>query len=257
MSKPLPTLFVSHGAPDLLLTEHAVLDVWRDTAARLPRPEAVVVVSAHWVSGSIGITAAESPTTIHDFGGFPDALYDIRYPAPGNPALAAEIETLLLAEGLGAHRDGTHGLDHGAWVPLSVMYPGADIPVVQVALPAGGLELCLRLGAALAPLRERDVLILGSGGSVHNLREMNRLDRTDEWAARFEAWLQQAVETGDPGRLVKPEHHPREMARAHPTLEHFAPLPVVWAAGASSGNGRRIHHGFTHGNLGMSIYLFA
>lgn len=257
MKTLLPSLFLSHGAPDILLSEHEAVPALRALGERLPRPRAVVIVSAHWVDEPVGITVGEQLPTIHDFGGFPETLYALRYPARGDDVLSAEVLRRLAGHGMAAQLRGQRGLDHGAWIPLMIMYPEADIPVVQVALPGGAPDELVRLGTALAPLRREGVLIIGSGGSVHNLRALDTAGgHTDDWAVRFEHWLFEAVEGNHFERLISPADFPSTFRRAHPTLEHYAPLVVAWAAGDREAPGRRIHHSFSYGNLGMSCFEF-
>ena len=170
----LPSLFISHGSPMLALQPGASGPALRRLAAELPRPKAIVVVSAHWESDQLLVTGSAAPQTWHDFGGFPPELFAVQYPAPGNPQLAAQIVGLLQADGLDAQLDERRPFDHGTWVPLSLMYPAADIPVVQVSLPSRmGPALQTRVGHALASLREQAVLLIGSGSITHNLGELN------------------------------------------------------------------------------------
>ena len=252
----IPSLFLSHGAPDLLLSHEPAVQVLQELPARLPRPLAVVVCSAHWTADPVGITGPGDLTTIHDFSGFPDALYKERYPARGDAGLTDRIGQLLDAAGI-AHSTHPHrGLDHGAWVPLKLMYPLADLPVAQVSLPAGDLAAYAQLGAALAPLSQEGILVIGSGGSVHNLRALRPGAPPDDWALAFELWLQDAVEGNAFDRLLAVEAQPAELRLAHPSLEHLAPLLFAWAAGGQDRPGRRFAHGFTYGNLGMSGYAF-
>jgi 4,5-DOPA dioxygenase extradiol len=256
MSQPMPTLFLSHGAPDILLSDHPSAAVLRTLAARLPPPRGILVVSAHWTDDPVGITGDGELATIHDFGGFPDALYAERYPAHGDRALSERVEALLRAARIPHRRHATRGLDHGAWVPLKLAYPQADIPVIQVSLPAGALDASGSLGSALAPVTREGVLVIGSGGSVHNLRALKRSGPPDPWASRFEEWLAETVEGNDLPRLLTAASHPPDMRMAHPTIEHLAPLVVAWTAGAGDLPGRRFAAGFTYGNLGMSCYVF-
>jgi len=256
MNKPMPSLFISHGAPDILLSKHEAVDAMRSLAARLPRPRAIVIISAHWADDPIGITTGERLPTIHDFGGFAEELYAMQYPVMGDDELSIEIAQRLKAQGFAHQLHGQRGLDHGAWIPLMAMYPNADIPTVQVSLPIGTLQEHVKLGKALAPLRGEGVLIIGSGGSVHNLRALNVQGKTDEWAAQFEQWLCQAVEGNHLDWLTSPHKFPEAFRRAHPTLEHYTPLIVAWSAGEYNMPGRRIHHSFSHGNLGMSFFEF-
>ena len=198
---------------------------------------------------------AAQPRTIHDFAGFPRELYEIRYPAPGAPELAQRIVALLADAGLAAATDARWGLDHGAWVPLALMYPQADIPVVQLALqPALGPRHHFELGRALAPLREEGVLILGSGGATHNLRELGAPDTPPPpWARGFSDWLEQTVGVGDDAALLDYRARAPQAARNHPSEEHLLPLFVAAGAG---GRGRRVHTSTTYGSLMMDFYRF-
>lgn len=190
----LPSLFVSHGAPDILLSEHEAAGALRDLGRRLPEPRAILIVSAHWVDNPVGITAGRLLPTLHDFGGFPDALYRMQYPAKGDDALSADVARRLQEKGLESRLHDARGLDHGAWIPLTIMYPEARIPVVQVSLPTGSLADAAQMGAALAPLRHQGALVVGSGGSVHNLRTLKLNREPDDWAIDFEQWLLNVIE---------------------------------------------------------------
>lgn len=257
-TRPLPTLFISHGAPDLILSDHVALDAQRTIAARLPKPRTIVIVSAHWMDEPVGITDAGPLATLYDFTGFPDALYSVHYPASGDATLSKQVERHLNHHGITTRRHAQRGLDHGAWLPLMIMYPQADIPIVQIALPRGSLDALTELGHALAPLREQDTLIIGSGGSTHNLRALKLHGGPDAWAEEFEHWLYETVEGNHFERLLSfAELPPTVVKHAHPTLEHYAPLIVAWAAGNPARPGRRIHHSFSYGNLGMSCFEFA
>lgn len=256
MSLILPALFVSHGAPDILTRPQGSGAALRALGHRMPGPRGIVIVSAHWISDPVGITVGKRLETIHDFTGFPEDLYTLQYPARGDDDLSRKIAAALLARNLDNELVQARGLDHGAWIPLYFMYPDARIPVVQVSLPAGSLQDLAELGKALAPLRREGLLIIGSGGSVHNLRALNRDGRTDEWALEFEAWLHETVENNHFERLSRAQEFTTTFRQAHPTLEHYAPLIVVWAAAGVDQPGRRIHHGFDYGNLGMSCFEF-
>jgi len=256
MSGPLPTLFISHGAPDILIRHQASVETLRELGQRFPDPRAIVVVSAHWIHDPVGITLAEQLATIHDFGGFPSDLYRVQYPASGDDDLSREIARALDAQGITNELVPERGLDHGVWIPLSFMYPDARIPVIQVSLPAGSLQDLSDLGEALAPLSGEGVLVIGSGGSVHNLGALNRQGPTEAWAVEFENWLLEAVEQGHFEWLIQEQWFPLNFRHAHPTLEHYAPLVVAWAAGGADRPGRRIHHSFDYGNLGMSFFTF-
>lgn len=252
----LPVLFVSHGSPRVLQTEAEDTRSLRKLSEQVPRPQAIVVVSAHWIDSPVGISSSEQLSTIHDFGGFAAELYQKQYPARGDAALSQRIADLFSKRGIEARLDPSRGLDHGAWVPLMLMYPEADIPVVQVSLPAGSLQQQVEIGEALQPLRDEGVLIIGSGGSLHNLSEMNATGITDPWAEDFEEWLRQSIEENQFDKLISPEEFPADFPRAHPSIEHYVPIIVAWAAGDRHLPGKRIHHSFAYGNLGMSHYLF-
>lgn len=256
MTSHHPALFISHGAPDFILTQHAAVTALRELGERFTKPRAIVVISAHWSRLPVGITAGATHQTIHDFSGFPDALYRLSYPAQGDPDLAARIAEQLGAHGIDSQLIADRGLDHGAWIPLLLSYPQADIPVIQVSLPSGDLQACARLGEALGPLREQGILIIGSGGSVHNLAMLNREERIDSWAGEFESWLQESVEGNHFDNLLSAEQMAPRFRAAHPTMEHFSPLVTAWAAGDQTRPGKRFHHSFMYGTLGMSMFEF-
>jgi 4,5-DOPA dioxygenase extradiol len=256
MPQGLPTLFLSHGAPDILLRETAAAKFLSGLGAELSEPKAIVIISAHWIDDPVGITTGERLKTIHDFGGFPESLYQITYPAKGDDALSERIAFLLATAGIENQLIGDRGLDHGAWILLRLMYPDARIPVVQVSLPTGTLNEHAALGEALSPLRNEDVLIIGSGSTVHNLRSLNRENRTDPWAEEFEEWLKEAIEGNHFDWLIDREVLPSNFRQAHPTIEHYVPLVVAWAAGGSDIPGKRIHQSFDYGNIGMGMYAF-
>jgi 4,5-DOPA dioxygenase extradiol len=197
------------------------------------------------------------PQTIHDFSGFPRALYQLAYPAPGAPELAQRAVGLLAQAGIDAALDNSWGLDHGAWVPLMLMYPAADIPVLQIALqPQRGPDHHFELGRALAPLRDEGVLILGSGGATHNLRELGAPDSPPPaWAVEFSAWLNDTITAGQTDALLNYRRLAPHAARNHPTEEHLLPLFVA-AGAASTGRGRQVHTSTTYGSLMMDAYAF-
>lgn len=257
MSTRLPALFLSHGAPTLPLdTGHPTHRFLKDLGKELPRPRTILVVSAHWDTQRPAFSAAAHPETIHDFGGFPQELYALRYPAPGSPELVQEAAGLLRQAGFDPQADPQRGLDHGAWVPLLLMYPQADVPVVQLSLQtAAGADHHLALGEALAALRERGVLLVASGGATHNLREFFRPvpGQDESYVAEFSAWLKDVLERGDRASLLHYRKLAPQAARAHPTEEHF--LPVLVAAG-SGGTGKRIHSALTGASLAMDAYRF-
>jgi 4,5-DOPA dioxygenase extradiol len=256
MADKQPTLFISHGAPDFVLTDHIAKRTLSQLGQTLASPKAIIIISAHWTNSPIGITSATSHRMIYDFSGFPEALYQIHYPAIGDPALAIQISQQLEASGFSVNLDQERGLDHGAWIPLMLIYPAAAIPVIQISLPRGSLREAAKLGEALTPFREQGMLIIGSGGSVHNLRAMNREGRTDVWAKKFEYWLQQNVEGNRFDRVINPKQFTPLFDQAHPTPEHFTPLIIAWAAGNKTKPGRRFHQSYMYGNIGMAMYAF-
>ncbi|MBJ9978263.1 dioxygenase [Pseudomonas sp. S75] len=253
----LPSLFISHGSPMLALHHGASGPALASLAAALPRPRAILVVSAHWESRELVVTSSPRPQTWHDFRGFPAALYEVRYPAPGSPQLASEIVERLGQAGLLAHLDNQRPLDHGAWVPLSLMYPEADIPVLQLSLPSHrGAALQVQVGQALSGLREQGVLLVGSGSITHNLGELDwhaGPDSIEPWARSFRDWVVQRLTEGDTAALLDYRELAPHAVRNHPSDEHL--LPLFFAMGA----GERfavVHQGFTLGALGMDIYRF-
>jgi len=257
----LPTLFVSHGAPSFALDPGLAGPGLTALGATLPRPSAVLVVSPHWMTASPVVGTVALPETIHDFGGFAPALYQLSYPAPGHSALAEQAARLLSDAGWPVGTDSRRGLDHGAWVPLMHLFPGADIPVFQVSLPAQlDAEGAWALGRALAPLAGQGVLIVGSGSLTHNLFEFRGGHGDDEpYVQAFAAWVREAVEQGDGARLRRTLVDAPDAQRAHPTAEHFWPLLV--AAGASdTGDGPApasvVEGGIAHGMLAMDSYVF-
>lgn len=257
----LPALFVSHGAPTLILDEVPARQFLQDYGATLPRPQAILVISAHWETAGPALTASARPDTIHDFFGFPPALYELRYPAPGAPTLATQIAGRLTAAGYAVTLDPERGLDHGAWVPLKLLFPDADIPVLQLGLPSqySPAEL-VALGQALAPLRAEGVLIIGSGSVTHNLAAFGRHQLNDappDWVSAFADWLTRAIEDGRTQDLLDYRHHAPHAVRNHPTEEHFLPLFVALGAAGAQARGRCIHASYSYGVLAMDVYAFA
>ncbi|MFJ2340406.1 DODA-type extradiol aromatic ring-opening family dioxygenase [Pseudomonas protegens] len=253
----LPSLFISHGSPMLALEAGASGPALARLAAELPRPRAILVVSAHWESSDLRVSCNPHPETWHDFGGFPAALFAVQYPAPGDPELAAQVVELLQAEGLPAQLDSQRPFDHGTWVPLSLMYPQADIPVVQLSLPSRlGPALQTRIGHALAGLREQGVLLIGSGSITHNLRDLDwhaGPESVEPWAKAFRDWMIDKLAADDQAALHDYRQQAPNAVRSHPSDEHL--LPLYFARGAG-GKFSVAHQGFTLGALGMDIYRF-
>ncbi len=256
----LPSLFVSHGAPTLPLDACPAREFLKSLGARLPRPRAVLAVSAHWDNREPTVNRVAVNQTIHDFYGFPDELYRMAYNAPGSAGLADRTQELLSAAGFDTATDDARGLDHGAWVPLMLMYPEADIPVVQLSVQSPlGTGHHLKLGRALAPLRKEDILVLGSGGFTHNLRALDRwrLDGPEPaWSREFSDWIQAALEEGREQDLLAYRRLAPHAATAHPTEEHFLPLFVALGAGGEAPHPERLHRSSTFGSLRMDAYLF-
>ncbi|MGB6215757.1 DODA-type extradiol aromatic ring-opening family dioxygenase [Pseudomonas mandelii] len=252
-----PSLYISHGSPMLALEPGASGPALARLAAEMPKPKAIVIVSAHWESNDLLVSGNPRPETWHDFGGFPKALFEVQYPAPGNPQLAGEVVELLQADNLPARIDTKRPFDHGVWVPLSLMYPQADIPVVQVSLPTrGGPALQTRVGHALASLRERGVLLIGSGSITHNLRELDwhaGPESVEPWARTFRDWMIETLAANDEAALHDYRQQAPNAVRNHPSDEHL--LPLYFARGAG-GEFSVAHQGFTMGALGMDIYRF-
>ncbi len=251
----MPTLFVSHGSPMLFLE--------RDLPARaflaglgsvVPKPKAIVAVSAHWNTEQPAVSLTARPETIHDFYGFPEALYRLHYDAPGAPQLADRVAALT-----GAVR-AEYGLDHGAWVPAMLGWPEADIPIFQLSVqPYQNPAHHIALGRKLASLRDEGILVMGSGSATHNLRRLARgaHDTPPEpWAKAFDDWVADKVEQGDEEALANYRSEAPYAREAHPSDEHFLPLHVAFGAAGKGARGRALHRSFASGNLSMAAYAF-
>ncbi len=266
-NRPLPTLFISHGAPTYAFEPGVAGAQLTALGLALPKPEAVLVISPHWMTRGLQVAGTSQPQTMHDFGGFAPALSRIQYQAPGAPTWARRTAAVLQAAGYGCEVDFQRGLDHGAWVPLRFLYPNADVPVYQMSMPHAldGLS-ALALGASLACLADEGVLIIGSGSLTHNLHEfqMDAVDRaTDQadpsctsYVPAFVGWVREQVERGDHATLARALELAPHAARAHPTPDHF--LPLLVAAGAAN---HRVpvtvlDGGVTHRVLAMESYVF-
>lgn len=256
-----PTIFVSHGSPMLALQDSPARRFLQGLGQSLPRPKAIAVVSAHWETrGAPAVSLAERPETIHDFGGFPQALFDMRYPAPGAPDVAERAAALFAAAGIPVGRSATRGLDHGAWVPLTLMYPDADIPVVQISIVHGASPAQhVQLGAALQALREEGVLVLASGSLTHNLYEF-RGQPVDApapgWVSSFEAWMRDKLVASDIDAVLDYRKQAPMAEKNHPTEEHLLPLYVALGAAGPGAKAALLHTSFEHGVLAMDAYAF-
>ena len=255
-----PVVYLSHGAPLLAVEDDVVARMLERWGRELSLPAAIAVVSAHWeAAGPVRVGASARPELIYDFSGFPGALYGLRYPCPGDPELAGEIARRLSEAGAPAVTDARRGLDHGVWVPLLRAFPAARIPVVQISLPEprspGGL---VALGKALAPLRERGILIVGSGGLVHNLRRVHLDEKdapVDGWARAFDEWVHDRLRGPGRDELVAYRGAPGASLSV-PTAEHLDPLFVVLGASSPQDRLRDLHAGFFYGNLSMRSFQF-
>jgi 4,5-DOPA dioxygenase extradiol len=257
----IPALFVSHGAPSVILDHSPVRTFLSKLAETVEKPKEILAVSAHWETDAPVVSDAENPETIHDFFGFPDPLYKLTYPAPGAPALAEKTRNLLVEAGLGPVATAPRGLDHGAWVPLMLGWPEADIPVTQLSIqPARDPAWHFRLGEALRPLRDDNVLILASGNLTHNLREFrgHAIDSEPEsWARAFDEWAGWAIAEGRTEELLDYRRTAPEAVRNHPTDEHLLPLFVAMGAGSPGVSGRHLHKSYTYGVLAMDAFAFS
>lgn len=256
----IPTLFVSHGSPMTAVEPGLAGPAWSKLAATLPRPRAVLIASAHYETDVPMLTAHAKPHTIHDFHGFPDPLYALRYPAPGEPAIAAQAAALLRQAGLAAGLDGTRGLDHGAWVPLRYMYPAADVPVVELSVqPSRGAAHHLAVGRALAPLADDGVLVIGSGHATHNLHDWQAQRRSSgalPYVAEFADWLADRLVANDEDALSHWRERGPHASRAHPSDEHLMPLFVAFGAAGPGAHVDRVHRDIVQGALAMDAYRF-
>jgi 4,5-DOPA dioxygenase extradiol len=250
-----PVVFVSHGAPDALLYAHDAVECWREIGRSIPTPSAILAVSAHWEADLATVSRADQPATIHDFSGFPAPRYRLRYPAPGAPALAERVVALLTDAGVAVATHPTRGLDHGAWVPLSAMFPGAEIPVAQLSLTHQNPTAHLRLGQALAALRDEGVLILASGAITHNFTWLDfNAAQPHSRAVAFADWMGERLAAGETETLLDYRAAPHG-AESHPSEEHLLPLFVALGAGAGE-RPRRLRPNYTYGGLAMDAYVW-
>ncbi|WP_031078209.1 dioxygenase [Streptomyces sp. NRRL WC-3742] len=251
----MPTLYLSHGAPPLADDPiwPGELAAW---SADLPRPKAVLMVSAHWEEAPLALGAVETVPLVYDFWGFPEHYYRVRYAAPGAPELAERVRKLLRAPGTPVQDIPDRGLDHGAYVPLVEMYPEADVPVLQVSLPTLDPQRLMEIGRKLAPLRDEGVLIVGSGFFTHNLRALSSDGRVTSVMAEFDDWGRRALAAHDLDALLDFEHKAPAGRLAHPRTEHFAPLFVTLGAGETDLDSQRsVIDGFWMGLAKRSIQL--
>jgi len=261
LPRKLPSIFLSHGSPMLPFTDAPARTFLASLGQSLPRPDAIVVASAHWETSAPEVSAVDVNTTIHDFRGFPRQLYELHYDAPGAPGVAREVADLLKAAGLSYSIDPQRGLDHGAWVPLLLMYPQADIPVLQVSIQTHlGPAHHLRLGRALAFLRERNVLVIGSGSFTHDLssfRGQGVNEPAPDWVNGFADWFDDGLRRNDMDELLAYRRLAPHAVKNHPTDEHLLPLYVALGAAGATPRVTRLHASATHSVLRMDVYAFA
>jgi 4,5-DOPA dioxygenase extradiol len=230
---PLPSLYVSHGGGPMPFENFEWLNPLRKWARSLPKPKAILVVSAHWESAPLSLSAAQPSELVYDFGGFDPLYYTFRYDTPDAAPLAQQVAAMM-PDGEQAHEHNRRGLDHGAWVPLKIMYPAADVPVLQLSLPTDDPDKLLKLGERLRPLREQGVLVVGSGHMTHGLPFLTRdqfvANKVPGWSADFDAWAAEALDRGDVAELARFRTAAPGMPFSHPTVEHFTPLFVTLGA---------------------------
>jgi 4,5-DOPA dioxygenase extradiol len=255
-----PSLFLSHGAPTLPITDTPARAFLSQLGTRFALPRAILVISAHWETAVPTVSSVDRNETIHDFGGFPRALYELNYPAPGSPSVAAEVSDLLRASGLDCKIDRSRGLDHGAWVPSLLMYPQADVPVLQLSVqPHLGPRHHLLMGQALAPLRQQGVLIIGSGSLTHNLSEFRGHGPNDPalgWVDAFADWFHSALTAGRTEDLLDYRRQAPFAVENHPSEEHLLPLYVALGATGENAHAERLHASSSYSILRMDVFAF-
>ncbi|MFO8084529.1 MAG: class III extradiol ring-cleavage dioxygenase [Desulfobacterales bacterium] len=256
-----PSLFISHGMPVMALLESPTHHFLKNLGKKLGRPKAIVCISAHWETVAPMVSGADFPNTVHDFYGFPRQLYEINYCAPGDPSLASEIIETFSQNGISSKIDNEKGFDHGAWVPLYLMYPEADIPVIQLSIQ-GDLDTAhhFSMGQALARFRKEGVLIMGSGGATHNLEDIHGRKMRDEpvqYAIDFDAWLEKNILSGDVSSLLNYKKHGPDAEKNHPyPSEHFLPLFVPMGAAGPGFKAELLHREFIYGILSLAAYMW-
>ncbi len=254
----MPSYFFAHGAPSIVLEDNEYTQLLKNFHRNMPKPKAIVLFSAHWEETVQSIGAADTYETIYDFGGFQDELYRMTYPAKSDRTLSKQVHSLFAKHGIQSVLNEKRGLDHGAWAVLKLLYPDADIPVVALSVNRHLTnEEQYQIGKALAELREQEILIIGSGGTVHNLRKLNwRSEEVDTWAEQFDNWLQDKIETWDTETLFRYRELAPFAQEAVPTSEHFIPLLLAMGTGDSNRQAKLLHRSYQYGNLSLSCWQF-
>lgn len=257
----MPSYFIAHGAPLLAIEKNEYTQFLNELGTNIPRPKAIILFSAHWTSNTQMVSDVSKYDTIYDFYGFPEEMYQIKYPARGNTQLAKEIESLLVEQAIPFEVDTKRGLDHGAWVVLSMLYPEADIPVISMSVaPDISPQEQYKIGKALAKLRANDVLVIASGGTVHNLRAVRFGEETkvDQWAEEFEGWLEEHLQNWDVEALFNYQSLAPHAQFAVPPygVEHFIPIFYAMGAADQSREAKLLHRSYRYGNLSHSVWQF-
>ncbi|MFC0471456.1 DODA-type extradiol aromatic ring-opening family dioxygenase [Halalkalibacter kiskunsagensis] len=257
----IPSLFIAHGAPLLAIENNEYTQFLQQLGNTLPRPKAIVIFSAHWESQIQKVSRVDEYETIYDFGGFPDALFQIKYPAKGDEEITKELEELFTSQGVSYEIETKRGLDHGAWGVLRMLYPNADIPVISMSInPHLSPMEQYRVGKSLSELREKDVLIIGSGGTVHNLGALNweKDGEVDDWALEFDEWLASQLKAWDIEALFNYDSLAPNAQHAVPPygIEHFVPIFYTMGAAGDHQTAKLLHRSYRYGNLSHSVWKF-
>lgn len=256
-SDRMPALFVGHGSPMNAIEENRFSKKWQELGRTLPRPEAILVVSAHWLTKGTKVTAMEKPRTIHDFGGFPQALFDQQYPAPGSPAIAKATQEAVLPQNHVTF-DEEWGFDHGSWSVLTQMYPSADIPTLQLSIDYNmSPDKHFELGQQIAALRDKGVLIMGSGNIVHNLRALTFDGKSYDWAQEFDAKVGGMIASGDRKAVLEFQKWGSIAKMSHPTYEHFLPLFYILGAAGEKDTPSFFNEGIDLGSISMRSVIYS
>lgn len=256
-----PSVFISHGSPDLPLRSSPALDFLKQLGKHLGKPKAILAISAHWLTSVPTVNISPKAKAIYDFGGFQKEVYQLNYAPLGSPELAHQVSQQLSLAGFEVDSHPTRGLDHGAWEPLLLMYPDADIPVIQLSIqPRLGSKYHLLLGQALTSFRQQGILILASGTATHNLGAFGQYPfnaSPPDWVKAFDDWLATAIACNDIDALVEYRHQGPYAVQNHPSEEHYLPLLVALGAGGEHSKGTQLHSSFTYGVFSMAAYAFS